>query len=176
MLLATCCEDEIVPHVLPFVTSNIQLSEWNKRDAAIMAFGRYSYCFIQLDHYECVDGKKLAKTSCVIRTFWLIILIANSQLPKCFNGSTLQEWFPIMVEDKDGSCSTLALYLTRAHYSARYSRFRTIFAMGCVQCTSWVGKLFRQKATFFTRKPLKAAVKVSLPKECCMLWSGCGPP
>ena len=44
MLLATCCEDEIVPHVLPFVTSNIQLSEWNKRDAAIMAFGRYSLC------------------------------------------------------------------------------------------------------------------------------------
>lgn len=39
MLLATCCEDEIVPHVLPFVTANIQLGEWNKRDAAIMAFG-----------------------------------------------------------------------------------------------------------------------------------------
>ena len=49
-----------------------------------------------LDDCECVDGKKLAKTSCVIRTFWLIILIANSQLPKCFNGSTLREWFPIM--------------------------------------------------------------------------------
>ena len=46
MLLATCCEDEIVPHVLPFVTSNIQLSEWNKRDAAIMAFGRCSLCVI----------------------------------------------------------------------------------------------------------------------------------
>lgn len=41
MLLATCCEDDIVPHVLPFVTHNITLAEWNKRDAAIMAFGNY---------------------------------------------------------------------------------------------------------------------------------------
>ena len=32
-------------------------------------------------------------------------------------------------------------------------------------CRAWVGKLFRQKATFFTRKPLKAAVKVSLPQR-----------
>ncbi|XP_067934180.1 importin subunit beta-1-like [Watersipora subatra] len=39
MLLATCCEDDIVQHVLPFVTQNISLPEWNKRDAAIMAFG-----------------------------------------------------------------------------------------------------------------------------------------
>lgn len=39
MLLATCCEDDIVPHVLPFVTQNINLPDWNKRDAAIMAFG-----------------------------------------------------------------------------------------------------------------------------------------
>jgi len=39
MLLATCCEDDIVPHVLPFVTENITCPEWNKRDAAIMAFG-----------------------------------------------------------------------------------------------------------------------------------------
>ena len=31
--------------------------------------------------------------------------------------------------------------------------------------SSWVGKLFRQKATFSTCVPLKAAVKVSLPKS-----------
>ena len=28
---------------------------------------------------------------------------------------------------------------------------------------AWVGKLFRQKATYLAREPLKAAVKVSLP-------------
>lgn len=39
MLLATCCEDEIVPHVLPFVKENIKSTNWRYRDAALMVFG-----------------------------------------------------------------------------------------------------------------------------------------
>ncbi|XP_075212315.1 importin subunit beta Fs(2)Ket isoform X2 [Lycorma delicatula] len=39
MLLATCCEDSIVPYVLPFVKHNIKNSDWRYRDAALMAFG-----------------------------------------------------------------------------------------------------------------------------------------
>ncbi|XP_026288912.1 importin subunit beta-1 isoform X2 [Frankliniella occidentalis] len=39
MLLATCCEDDIVPHVLPFVKENITSEDWRFRDAALMAFG-----------------------------------------------------------------------------------------------------------------------------------------
>ncbi|XP_068237171.1 importin subunit beta-1 isoform X1 [Palaemon carinicauda] len=39
MLLATCTEDDIVPHVLPFVKENITNGDWRLRDAAIMAFG-----------------------------------------------------------------------------------------------------------------------------------------
>lgn len=39
MLLATCCEDEIVPHVLPFVKENIESTNWRFRDAALMVFG-----------------------------------------------------------------------------------------------------------------------------------------
>lgn len=39
MLMATCCEDDIVPHVLPFVKDNIQSPDWRYRDAAVMAFG-----------------------------------------------------------------------------------------------------------------------------------------
>lgn len=38
MLLATCCEDDIVPHVLPFITENIKSSNWRFRDAALMVF------------------------------------------------------------------------------------------------------------------------------------------
>lgn len=40
MLLATCTEDDIVPHVLPFVKDNIKQQNWRLRDAAIMAFGK----------------------------------------------------------------------------------------------------------------------------------------
>ena len=40
MLLATCCEDDIVQHVLPFVKDNINSPDWRYRDAAVMAFGR----------------------------------------------------------------------------------------------------------------------------------------
>lgn len=39
MLLATCCEDEIVPHVLPFIKDNIKSENWRFRDAALMVFG-----------------------------------------------------------------------------------------------------------------------------------------
>ncbi|XP_013133674.1 PREDICTED: importin subunit beta-1 isoform X2 [Papilio polytes] len=39
MLLSNCCEDEIVPHVLPFINSNIKSENWRYRDAALMAFG-----------------------------------------------------------------------------------------------------------------------------------------
>ncbi len=39
MLLATCCEDDVVPHVLPFVKDNIKHTDWRHRDAALMAFG-----------------------------------------------------------------------------------------------------------------------------------------
>jgi len=39
MLLATCTEDDIVPHVLPFVKDNIKHADWRHRDAALMSFG-----------------------------------------------------------------------------------------------------------------------------------------
>jgi len=39
MLLATCTEDDIVPHVLPFVKDNIKHENWRFRDASLMSFG-----------------------------------------------------------------------------------------------------------------------------------------
>ncbi|GFS20487.1 importin subunit beta-1, partial [Elysia marginata] len=39
MLMATCCEDDVVGHVLPFVQNNISHDDWRHRDAAVMAFG-----------------------------------------------------------------------------------------------------------------------------------------
>ncbi|KAL4708130.1 hypothetical protein ACJJTC_009909 [Scirpophaga incertulas] len=39
MLLSNCCEDEIVPHVLPFINCNIKNENWRYREAALMAFG-----------------------------------------------------------------------------------------------------------------------------------------
>jgi len=39
MLLASCCSNAIIPHVLPFITTNIESTDWKYRDAAVMAFG-----------------------------------------------------------------------------------------------------------------------------------------
>lgn len=39
MLLASCCEDDVVTHVLPFITDNINSADWKFKDAAIMTFG-----------------------------------------------------------------------------------------------------------------------------------------
>lgn len=39
MLLATCVEDAIIPHIMPFVSANLNSPDWRRRDAAVMAFG-----------------------------------------------------------------------------------------------------------------------------------------
>uniref|UniRef100_H2ZAY3 Importin N-terminal domain-containing protein n=1 Tax=Ciona savignyi TaxID=51511 RepID=H2ZAY3_CIOSA len=39
MLLATLCEDSVLPMVVPFVTEKILHPNWRMRDAAVMAFG-----------------------------------------------------------------------------------------------------------------------------------------
>ena len=41
MLMATCCEDDIIKEVLPFVKDNISNPDWRFRDAAVMAFGEF---------------------------------------------------------------------------------------------------------------------------------------
>ncbi|XP_035661965.1 importin subunit beta-1-like isoform X2 [Branchiostoma floridae] len=39
MLLATCCEDDVVKPVLPFIQEHIKSTDWRFRDAAVMTFG-----------------------------------------------------------------------------------------------------------------------------------------
>ncbi|XP_062518433.1 importin subunit beta-1-like [Corticium candelabrum] len=38
-LMANCCENEIVRHVIPFVKDHVKSEDWKFRDAAILAFG-----------------------------------------------------------------------------------------------------------------------------------------
>lgn len=38
MAFSSCCKEEIVPLVLPFVEKNIKSANWNFRNAALMAF------------------------------------------------------------------------------------------------------------------------------------------
>ena len=44
MLLATCCEDDILPHVLPFGKDNIKQADWRHRDAALTSLGSILEC------------------------------------------------------------------------------------------------------------------------------------
>jgi importin subunit beta-1 len=39
MLLSSCVEDDILPHVMDFINENIKSTNWQFRDAAVMAFG-----------------------------------------------------------------------------------------------------------------------------------------
>ncbi|CAF0944344.1 unnamed protein product [Brachionus calyciflorus] len=39
MLLASCVEDDILQHVMPFINDNIKNPNWQFREAAVMAFG-----------------------------------------------------------------------------------------------------------------------------------------
>ena len=59
MLMATCCEDDVVPHVLPFVKDNISNPDWRHRDAAVMAFGKNEiwYMLIELFLYLFSNSK-----------------------------------------------------------------------------------------------------------------------
>lgn len=87
MLLATCCEDDVVPHVLPFIKEHIKHPDWRYRDASVMAFGsilegpelnQLKPLVIQVSHHRLVtvrtvdavkflNGKKDEKTrSCSV--------------------------------------------------------------------------------------------------------------
>ena len=39
MLLANCCENAIVGHVVPYIFQNVTSEDWRRRDAAVMTFG-----------------------------------------------------------------------------------------------------------------------------------------
>jgi importin subunit beta-1 len=39
MLLSSCVEDDIIGYVMPFINENIKSTNWQLRDAAVMAFG-----------------------------------------------------------------------------------------------------------------------------------------
>lgn len=39
MNMATCCEGDILNHVIPFISQHMEDPDWRKREAAIMAFG-----------------------------------------------------------------------------------------------------------------------------------------
>ena len=39
MNLATCCEGNILEHVMGFISAHMEDADWRKREAAIMAFG-----------------------------------------------------------------------------------------------------------------------------------------
>lgn len=41
MLMASCCEDDMIAHSLPFVRENIKHPDWRYRDAAVMTFGEH---------------------------------------------------------------------------------------------------------------------------------------
>ena len=42
-LMASCCENDIVPRVLPFVDQHLQNTDWKFRDASVMALGTCTY-------------------------------------------------------------------------------------------------------------------------------------
>ena len=45
MLLAQCCETDVIPFVTDFIMANIKSPEWKNRDAAVMAFGECTVNF-----------------------------------------------------------------------------------------------------------------------------------
>lgn len=57
MLLATCCEDTIIPQAVPFIQENIKHTDWRRRDAAVMLFGSI------LEGADTTSTKSLADTA-----------------------------------------------------------------------------------------------------------------
>ena len=62
-LMATCTDDAIIQHVLPFVIDNLDNQDWKFRDAAIMALGSImegpdSDCLAQHISTVCIQSNK----------------------------------------------------------------------------------------------------------------------
>lgn len=77
MLLATCCEDDVVPHVLPFIKEHIKHPDWRYRDASVMAFGSI------LEGPELNQLKPLVIQVTLIFRRWVCVLWCPDEMNVC---------------------------------------------------------------------------------------------
>ena len=62
--MASCCENDIVPRVLPFVDQHLQNTDWKFRDASVMALGT---CVVRTyNSVVCVVVFDIVVVSCVV--------------------------------------------------------------------------------------------------------------
>ena len=111
MLLASCCEDDIVPHVLPFVKANIKHQDWRFRDAAIMSFGAI------LEGPDCSALKPIVKEAMPMLIMlmkdesvavkdtaaWTIGRVCELNSEAAINPDYLQVWLYILNRDSPRS-------------------------------------------------------------------------
>ena len=61
MLIAQCCEDDILTYVIDFITANIEREDWKSKDAAVMAFGEFKSFHIHLQPSVYTSHKSLTE-------------------------------------------------------------------------------------------------------------------
>ena len=128
--MASCCENDIVPRVLPFVDQHLQNTDWKFRDASVMALGT---CDVRT--YNSVINPRCAcaarVTLCVCLCVCLLPLL---QLQRSFQPATngiysiVLDFSWIEARGFSKNPSVQKLWREKANMQISYSSPRAVFA------------------------------------------------
>ena len=100
-LIAQVIQDQIVPLVIPYVTSNVQSENWHQREAALMAFGSIMEGPSPESMAEYVVGSLTVLLNCLQDPVELVKDTAAWTLARicdCHSESLPSEAFPVLVQ------------------------------------------------------------------------------
>ena len=128
-LMASCCENDTVPRVLPFVDQHLQNTDWKFRDASVMALGT---CVVRT--YNSVINPRRA---CAARVTLCVSVCLSVCVFVCYRSSSYSVRFSLqptastaLIEARGFSKnpSIQKLWREKANMQISYSSPRAVFA------------------------------------------------
>ena len=127
-LMASCCENDIVPRVLPFVDQHLQNTDWKFRDASVMALGTCVVRTYNLTLGAHAQRGLLCVSLCVCLSVCVFVCYRSSSYSVRFSLQPTASTALIEARGFSKNPSVQKLWREKANMQISYSSPRAIFA------------------------------------------------